>query len=154
MTPEEVSQDEKGLTLSLATFGKDFVDSYSYGPKASDTILHCADYSSEEEIRKPNCIPITFSIDCSAKEIRKGVIVECKVKFPGGRQDFRPTLTWTVSAGASQSSVTATSIKVSLADSRKPKIRVTVKVVSPSICSDTASMELQVVKPKIRPKRH
>lgn len=142
--------DEEGLTLSLVSFGKDFVDSYSYGPKASDRTLHCPDYTEEEEIRMRNCIPITFNVDCSSEKIREGSIVECKVKFPGARQDFRPTLKWTVSPGASQSSETGKSVKVSLTDSTKRRIKVTVKVGSPNVCFDTASIELRVVKTKKR----
>jgi hypothetical protein len=142
--------DEEGLILSLVSFGKDFVDSYSYGPKASDRILRCPDFSVEEEFRMRNCIPITFNVDCSSETIRERSVVRCKVRFPGRRQDFRPTLKWTVSPGASLSYENADDIKVRLINRKARSVTVTVRVDSPNGCFDAASAELRVVKAKKR----
>jgi hypothetical protein len=138
--------DEEGLTLSLVSFGKDFVDSYSYGPKATDRPLRCPDYTDEEEKRKRACIPLTFSVDCSSEEIKAGRPVECKIRLPLARADFHPTLKWTVSPVASLSSKSADVVRVKLINRKARSVTVTVRVVSPNVCFDSASAELKAVR--------
>ena len=147
--------DEEGLTLSLVSFGKDFVDSYTYGPRASDRPLLCPDYSAEEESRMRDCIPLSFRVSCSSQDIRLGSPVECRFRSQAS-ENAPITLKWIVSPGASQSSGIGKSVRVSLTDTKKPRIKVTVRVVSPKVCFDTASVELPVVKSKkrIRLERH
>jgi hypothetical protein len=146
--------DEEGLTLSLVSFGKDFVDSYSYEPKSGDRHLHCPDYSDNEERRTQNCVPLAFRIQCSSEEIRMGQPVECTFESASSPKE-QIGLKWHVSAGASQTSESDYAVKVVLIDPTKREITLTVNVVSPTICFDTASTKLRVTKMKkcSRPKR-
>lgn len=140
--------DDEGLTLSFVSFGKDFVDSYSYGPKASDASLHCPNQSEDyAEQAKKDCFPMAFRVDCSSAEIRIGHPVECRFEsLSTPREGWG--LRWAVSAGASLSSETENIVKVVLIDSTKPQVTVSVKVVGRSVCSDKASSQLRVIKAK------
>lgn len=135
--------DDEGLTLSFVSFGKDFVDSYTYGPKASDAPLHCPNYPEEE--KRQDCFPIAFKVDCSSDEIGIDKPVECSFE-PQSTPTEAIKLKWRISAGAARNSETERAVKVFLLDATKSQITVTVNIIAPNVCSDEASTQLRVIK--------
>jgi hypothetical protein len=140
--------DEAGLTYSYS-LATGFVDRYTFGPTTKDKPLRCSGYSEEEERRMRNCYPATLIVECSSEKIAIGNPVVCKAKS-GAPRMARTTFKWNGSSGSSVSSQTPDTVKVVLTDSRKPKIEVTVRMVSPNVCPNTTSVELRVVKEKKR----
>lgn len=148
------------FTFTILGFGKPLRDitvlhasgKHEYDLNAPNTFLSYPN-SQDEGLPRKDCIPLALAVDCSSEKIRVGKPVICKVRSDAS-ENAPIAFKWSVSLGASQGSRTGKSVRVLLTDTTKPKIKVTAKVVSPKVCFDTASMELQVDKPKIRPKRH
>jgi len=135
--------DEVGVTYSYS-LGTDLVEWYSFGPKRSDKSKRCPGHTEADDSKDRNCISLTFNIDCSSEEIWYGNPVECRVHFPGTNPEFRPTIKWSVSGGASQVEEGDNSVKVSLQNKRKRRVTILAKLLSPNICADTASVNLRV----------
>lgn len=132
---------KEGFSIEV---GRGYVGSYIYEPPAKDNYRHCPGYSKNKQKLKPNCLPIAFSVQCSSEVIRLGDIVECRVRLSALPGDKPPTLKWTVTPGASLRKDKADSVKVNLTDRTLDKISIRVKVVTPNVCSDEASIELRV----------
>ena len=137
------------LTCALgdATFGISPLNALSCDSCASESLL-CSGHANEQ-VQQGNCIPLAFAVECTSDDIGFGNPVKCSIKSdaPEGAPFV---LRWSVSRGAHKRLTPGKSVKVYLSDTGKAKVRVTVKVLSPKVCFNTASKDLRVINPRKR----
>jgi hypothetical protein len=132
-----------GLTISVRS---DIVYEYTFGPTLADDCLSCERPRVETPPFNPDCLHLTLMVDCRSEALKLGSTVECKAKIGSTPENFERIFEWKISNGAVFTRKGVDTVLVDLTDPTVKSVTLSVKVISPLLCFDSAQMEFKIAK--------